>query len=224
MTLPDASQFNSPTVTENQYKEAQAQLIDHIKTLAAKTEVVEAVAPKADQVYVENALSSFQNGAIKTYPTLATANADIANIALNTKVSVLSETDGGDYYKATADATSLTKSPYDSVKQSKDYTDQLFKKYFNVVTNDPEFLLVVTDNAGNRLLAIDRSGYTHLNLTQEYTDTVKPSDTTYHSLVSLLSLLGNVTTDPENLFIVSDASKNTLLKIGRDGMISGNFT
>lgn len=66
MTLPDASQFNSPTVTENQYKEAQAQLIDHIKTLAAKTEVVEAVAPKADQVYVENALSSFQNGAIKT--------------------------------------------------------------------------------------------------------------------------------------------------------------
>ncbi|WON81467.1 BNR repeat-containing protein [Acinetobacter sp. UGAL515B_02] len=223
MPLPDASQFNSPTVTENQYKEAQSQLIEHIKSLAAKSEVVNAVTPKADKTYVDNVLSSFQNGAIKTYPTLAAANADIANIALNTKVSVLSEADGGDYYKATANATSLTKSPYDSLKQSKDYTDQLFKKYFNVVTTDPEFLLVITDNAGNRLLAIDRSGYTHLNLTQEYTDVVKPSDTTYQSLVSLLSLLGNVTTDPENLFVVSDASKNTLLKIGRDGMISGNF-
>ncbi len=123
MTLPDASQFNSPTVTENQYKEAQAQLIDHIKTLAEKTEVVEAVAPKADKTYVDNALTSFQNGAIKTYPTLSAANADIANIALNTKVSVLSETDGGDYYKATANATSLTKSPYDPLVKANTYTD-----------------------------------------------------------------------------------------------------
>ena len=55
----------------------------------------------------------------RAYPTLALANADIANIALDTKVSVLSETEGGDYYKATAGATSLTKSPYDPLTQAK---------------------------------------------------------------------------------------------------------
>lgn len=55
----------------------------------------------------------------RAYPTLALANADIANIALDTKVTVLSATDGGDWYKATAGATSLTKSPYDPVTQAK---------------------------------------------------------------------------------------------------------
>ena len=104
---------------------------------ASKSEVVAAVAPKADKDYVDSALSSFQNGAIKTYPTLAAANADIANISLNTKVSILSETDGGDYYKVTSNATSLTKSPYDpvqtAVREAKTYTDQkaLSKDEFN---------------------------------------------------------------------------------------------
>lgn len=78
---------------------------------------------KADKSYVDNALSSFQNGAIKTYPTLADANADIANIALNTKVSVLGGVDGGDYYKAAAESTTLTKSTYDPLLRSKEYTD-----------------------------------------------------------------------------------------------------
>lgn len=73
---------------------------------------------KVDKTYFDTTLSSFQNGAIKTYPTLAAANADIANIALNTKVSVLSSTEGGDYYKASADATSLTKSAYDPKAQA----------------------------------------------------------------------------------------------------------
>lgn len=78
---------------------------------------------KVDKTYFDTTLSSFQNGAVKAYPTLATANADITNIALNTKVSVLSATEGGDYYKASADATSLTKSAYDPVTQAKTYAD-----------------------------------------------------------------------------------------------------
>ena len=60
----------------------------------------------------------------RAYPTLALANADIANIALDTKVSVLSLADGGDYYKATAGATSLTKSSYDPLTQAKAYSDE----------------------------------------------------------------------------------------------------
>ncbi|MCU4501528.1 hypothetical protein KTI59_15850, partial [Acinetobacter radioresistens] len=50
---------------------------------------------------------------------LAEANAKVAEIPLNRLVRVLSATDGGDYYKASADATSLTKSPWDPVAQAK---------------------------------------------------------------------------------------------------------
>ncbi|WON80542.1 hypothetical protein OK024_01475 [Acinetobacter sp. UGAL515B_02] len=231
MPLPNILEFIGNSVTQAGFKTALEKLLSYLNVEGAtKAELNAAVTPKADKTYVDNALSEFQVGATKFYATLAEANADIANImpklttdTVKDLVNIGEVANGGTWYKASSSATSLAKSPYDSLKQSKDYTDQLFKKYFNVVTNDPEFLLVITDNAGNRLLAIDRSGYTHLNLTQEYTDVVKPSDTTYQSLVSLLSLLGNVTTDPENLFVVSDASKNTLLRIGRDGMISGNF-
>ncbi|WP_228710184.1 hypothetical protein [Acinetobacter johnsonii] len=92
--------------------------VSHINVMT-RDEIISRLLIKADKTYVDNALTSFQNGAIKTYPTLSAANADIANIALNTKVSVLSAEDGGDYYKATTNATSLTKSPYDALKQSK---------------------------------------------------------------------------------------------------------
>ncbi|MCU4501529.1 hypothetical protein KTI59_15855, partial [Acinetobacter radioresistens] len=50
---------------------------------------------------------------------LAEANAKVAEIPLNRLVRVLSATDGGDYYKASADATSLTKSAFDPVEQAK---------------------------------------------------------------------------------------------------------
>ena len=56
----------------------------------------------------------------KFYPTLAEANADIANI--RTDVYVITG-DNGAYYKDTAGATSLTKSPYDLLTQAKNYTD-----------------------------------------------------------------------------------------------------
>ena len=59
------------------------------------------------------------------YNTLAEANADIANIAVNQNVNVV---DSGLYKKATAGATSLTKSPYDPLTQAKNYTDINFSK------------------------------------------------------------------------------------------------
>ncbi|MCH7307834.1 SGNH/GDSL hydrolase family protein [Acinetobacter sp. NIPH 1852] len=94
-----------------------------IDTKADKTTTTLLQQEKANLSYVDSALASFQGGAFKAYPTLALANADIANIALNTKVDVLSTTDGGSYYKASADATSLTKSPYDPLNAAKSYTD-----------------------------------------------------------------------------------------------------
>lgn len=57
----------------------------------------------------------------RSYSTLAEANLDIANIGVGAKVDT---DDSGRYYKATAGATSLTKSPSDQLTQSKIYADQ----------------------------------------------------------------------------------------------------
>lgn len=127
MPLPSVDEFIGPNVTQQGFKDAQKNMLEYISDeLPTKTDLETEVSavelkiqPKADKTYVDTALASFQNGAIKTYPTLAAANADIANIALNTKISVLSVEGGGDYYKASASATSLTKSPYDPLSLAK---------------------------------------------------------------------------------------------------------
>lgn len=62
------------------------------------------------------------------YNTLAEANADIANIAGNQNVNVV---DSGLYKKATVGATTLTKSPFDPLAQSKSYTDTTVKQSTN---------------------------------------------------------------------------------------------
>ena len=94
------------------------------------------VAPKANQADVDNAisgmnstlntsLSNLSTTANKYYSTLAAANADIANIALNQSVTVGEVANSGLWYKATAGATSLTKSTYDPLTQAKAYADQV---------------------------------------------------------------------------------------------------
>ena len=55
----------------------------------------------------------------KTYATVAAANEDIANIAVNQSVWVSSATEGGLYEKKTAGATSVVKSAFDPVMQAK---------------------------------------------------------------------------------------------------------
>lgn len=60
-----------------------------------------------------NAIRQIYEKGGKFYPTLAAANADIANI--RTDVYVITG-DNGAYHKATAGATSLTKSPYDPAR------------------------------------------------------------------------------------------------------------
>lgn len=135
-TLEEAKQIRDETadsVTEVQSNVEQSQtLLENTTTQSnlaqgyaenantskdqAQQSVIDASNIKSDMY---TALYSFQNGAIKAYPTLALANADIANIALDTKVSVLSLADGGDYYKATANAMTLTKSAYDPLTQAK---------------------------------------------------------------------------------------------------------
>lgn len=164
MPLPTVNQFNGSSTTERQFKEALAMLLEYISTLSVDNEIKnllsnkvnsgafsQALILKADKQFVVDALAAFQNGATKVYLTLAEANTDIANIDLNTKVSVLNATDGGDYYKPAEDSTFLSKSPYDvlelikkdtgekiadvKVETIKDVTDNLFKKTENNLFN-----------------------------------------------------------------------------------------
>lgn len=66
-----------------------------------------------DNSATKSELAAKSSGYYKSYATLASANADIAKIPFGTSVKVLSATDGGEYYKATSNATMLTKSEYD---------------------------------------------------------------------------------------------------------------
>lgn len=63
------------------------------------------------------------------YNTLVEANADITNIAVNQNVNVV---DSGLYLKATAGATTLTKSPYDTVEQAKIFAKKVAGETINI--------------------------------------------------------------------------------------------
>lgn len=121
-TLASVPQINTMTREEvTEIAEAKANSVDvYQKTETyTKSEIDSAVAPKADQQYVDNALTGFTNGAAKFYPTIAAAQADIANISVKEKVEVGEAEFGGIWYKATAGSTYLTKSTYDPLTQAK---------------------------------------------------------------------------------------------------------
>ena len=132
MPLPNILEFIGTNVTQAGFKAALEKLLSYLNVEGAtKAELNAAVTPKADKTYVDNALSEFQVGATKFYATLAEANADIANImpklttdTVKDLVNVGEVANGGVWYKASSSATSLTKSPYDALKQSKDYIDK----------------------------------------------------------------------------------------------------
>ena len=74
-------------------------------------------------------------GYFKRYISLAAANADLANIPVNSVVKVTDAVDGGDYEKAAADATSLTKSDYDPVRSANEYAQNLIIPLSKIIEN-----------------------------------------------------------------------------------------
>lgn len=96
-------------------------------------------------------------GYFKRYTTLATANADIANIPVNSVVKVTDAVAGGEYEKPTAGATTLTKSAYDPLTQAKSYTNaELQNKVLNFFSplfdlNDIFNLLDINENSALRV-------------------------------------------------------------------------
>ncbi|WP_062034530.1 hypothetical protein [Acinetobacter sp. BMW17] len=104
--------------------------VPQINTMT-REEVVAAVTPKANKADVDTALSdvgtalsNLSTAASKYYSTLAEANQYISSIGVNQLVYIGSyDGNEGLYYRASPGATSLTKSAYDPLIQSKTYTD-----------------------------------------------------------------------------------------------------
>lgn len=91
-------------------------------------------------------------GYFKRYTTLAAANADIANIPVNGVVKVTDAVDGGDYERATAGAMSLTKSPYDPIKQAQEYVDQRAEQTLS------QFIFEQKDVNNHTVFILDKKG------------------------------------------------------------------
>ncbi len=128
MPLPNILEFAGTNVTQRKFQLAQGKLLNFVGELDSR-------------------LAATANGYFKSYPSLADANADIANIPLGVSVKVLSAENGGDYYKVFSESTSLTKSDYDPLTQAKAYADSnpLFK---------PQLL-----TSGQDILALNKAGY-----------------------------------------------------------------
>ena len=115
---------------------------------------------KAETEYVDAVVGAISTDASKQYATLALANADIANITLNKNVFVSEAVNGGYWYKATAEATSLTKSAYDPLTQSKEYTDTQIELLPIEQINLDDYSIVFRDNNDVVCVAllIDKNG------------------------------------------------------------------
>ena len=103
-------------ITKQELIDAQkdAQSLDHF--ISGGDEQIVITRLLKEYPTLANAIRQIYEKGGKFYPTLAAANADIANI--RTDVYVITG-DNGAYYKATAGATSLTKSPHDPLEMAK---------------------------------------------------------------------------------------------------------
>lgn len=106
-------------------------------------------------------LTQLIQGIDRSYNSLAEANADIANILINTKVEILSDTDGGVYFKAETTDNFLTKSPNDPLELGKDFTlkqvDKIRLESFGEKA-DLNALFLFEDTDGNVVAIIKTDG------------------------------------------------------------------
>ena len=72
---------------------------------------------------VNASLSNLSTTANKFYPTLSEANSHLATMSVNDVVTIGEEAHKGLWYKATANAKTLTKSVYDPLTQANNYTN-----------------------------------------------------------------------------------------------------
>lgn len=121
-------------------RETVADIVDLRTNKADKTEVDAALQAKvnADDVYskeltytkaeVDTTFAAYVGGR-KGYTTLALAQADQANLAVNTVVDVTNDPVAENNGTYQWNGTTLTKSAYDPLTQAKDYADQTLNKF-----------------------------------------------------------------------------------------------
>lgn len=101
------------------FESTEALTVKQIKDLATG----DLESKKANKTDVEVALSNLSTTANKFYPTLSEANSHLATMSVNAVVTIGEEANKGLWYKATAGATTLTKSAYDPLTQANNYTN-----------------------------------------------------------------------------------------------------
>ena len=188
-----------------------------------KQEVTNIAQPKADKSYVDTALSSLSTQASKFYPTLAEANADIANLAVNQVVHIGEVENGGLWYKATTNATTLTKSAYDPLEQIKELA------LLYVGSSDSENIYEWKDSTGNVVLALNKKGQlvsydenTKRSILLTNQEDIKElqkfvDELNLNNISALLKLLA--TGDSSDLYTFDDNDGNIVLRLTKSGML-----
>lgn len=211
------------------------------RTVQERLDNIEAAAESV-KPYVDGALSDLSTAANKFYPTLAEANADIANINVNQPVTVGEAVNGGLWYKATVGATTLTKSAYDpktqAVAESKVYTDTQAEKvgaksFLNLINPAQEtaqgypnssgapngntgykmYLDYIPATANQKLWFKRVSGGTVLALYK--------ADKAYISTVSITGTTTTTLPNNANIAFVRIATNNTDVVAGRTNVVLG---
>ena len=132
-------------------------------------------------------------GYFKRYTSLAAANADIANIPVDATIKVVSESDGGDYYKAGEAATSLSKSPHDPFEKS-------LKKINESSSIDSRFLQAVQGLAGTLADLITDNSSNHLILSKGINDNSQSIQKCFTAIQILVEAFSALQTDNNAIF------------------------
>lgn len=176
-----------------------------------------------NKTYTNQALSQLSTQATKFYPTLALANADISSLAVNQAVNIGEAENGGLWYKATAEATSLTKSPYDPLEQVRNAE----LKY--VGSSESENLYEWKDSSGSIVLALSKKGQlisydenkkrSILLTNQEDIKELQKfvDELNLNNIGALLKLLA--TSDSNDLYAFEDINGNIVLRLTKNGTL-----
>ncbi len=212
--ITNLEQTVNSKISENQ------KLVDS-KLLETKTAVDSSLAQ--NKSYTDQALLQLSTQATKFYPTLALANADISSLAVNQAVNIGEAENGGLWYKATADATSLMKSPYDPLEQVKNI------EFRYAEHSDSENIYEWKDSTGNVVLALNKKGQF-----VSYDENMKRSilltnqedikelqkfvdELNLNNISVLLKLLA--TGDSSDLYTFEDSDGNIVLRLTKSGML-----
>lgn len=212
--ITNLKQTVNSKISENQ------KLVDS-KLLETKTAVDSSLAQ--NKSYTDQALLQLSTQATKFYPTLALANADISSLAVNQAVNIGEAENGGLWYKATADATSLMKSPYDPLEQVRN------SEFRYVGSSDSSNLFEWKDSTGNVVLALNKKGQlvsydenTKRSILLTNQEDIKElqkfvDELNLNNINVLLKLFA--TSDSSDLYTFEDSDGNIVLRLTRNGML-----